>query len=125
MSDFQVQRQPVFYNNKRFAEVTGAGFKFNMNSQPLYTDAGYSGETDGAIVTELTINVIRPEDPASVPWLQDMLARKRIPFDVPIGDGKVLSAATARIINGSLDWKNESGMFEGALTVRFGSPQIQ
>lgn len=124
MFDFQVQAQPVFYNNKRFAEVTGAGFKFNMNSQPLYPDGGYAGESDGAVVTELNINVIRPEDPASVPWIQDMLARKRIPFDIPIGGGQVLQAANGKIISGSLDWKNESGMFEGALTVRFGKPQI-
>ena len=124
-ASFTVRGQPVFYNNAKFAEVTGAGIKFNMNSQPLYPDAGYAGESEGAIVCELTITAIRPEEAPSVDWIKDALARRRIPFDIPIGGGQVLLADSAKFISGDLNWKNESGMFEGSLTYRFGEPHIQ
>lgn len=113
---------PVYYKNKKVAEIASGSYDIAPGDEAQIGTDGYLGHSDGAVLTKIDAEVIVPVKGLGVTILADMLAKKYVSVGI-FADGKS-HQMDMRITHAGYSWDSKSGKATGKFTFEGGAPDL-
>lgn len=111
---------PIYYKNKKIAEVNSGTYDIAPGDEAQIGTDGYLGHSDGATITKIDATVIVPVKGLGVTILADVLAKKYVSVGI-VADGKS-HQMDMRITHLAYDWDSKTGRAQGKVTFEGGAP---
>lgn len=120
MAQAIIRALPLYYQGKKFAEVSSGTYDINSGDEAQFGTEGYMGHSDGATVSKIDADVVVPVPGITETVLADMLAKKYVQMGI-FADG-AFNQHTMRITHASYTWDSKTGAAKGKFTFEGGPP---
>lgn len=114
----------VYINGKKLGKATGGGYTPQSNSESVFGDGEYLGETKAPTFTEITVDTVEPVGSSGIDIVQMYLSREEVNVAIATIEGDLHQLDKTTITRCEVRWTNNNATKTGAYTFRGGKPKI-
>jgi hypothetical protein len=122
MADRVFKSAPVYYDNKKVAELSGHTTSLDSGDEEQIGQDGFLGWSDGLTMMTIEADMVSPVAGISVPLLINMINKKIVTVGVPV-DGKFLQSEM-RVTNMKYTSDSKAGSLKCSATLKGPQPSL-
>jgi hypothetical protein len=112
-----------FVDGRRVAYSTEGSYEITENGEPMITEDGWNGESDGVILTSMNLTRACPVGGDGLTLEETLLQRKYVKITWASLNGKIFTSEM-KIKTASFSGNHNSGAQNGTITAAGGKPEI-